>query len=351
MVRRHVNERNLHQLSDGDFFDGITGWSYSGVSISNSEGITSGGNAKKSLEIVGSPTTGNYAAATVEINLPGTQTYVLSGWAKAYAVPDSDVTVDDREKAFNLRAKIVYTDESFENILVPFNAAVSEWQFTSSVIVPSPEKTVDYIMVVCGYERNANVAHFDNISLVREPAQSMKYDADGNLILVTSTDLANEAASYSGSNLIGQMTGGNGYFSYTYDTNHNVTKIVSKQSSSASASLTQSIEYDGFGNAESTTLKGSTSSYMSTSASYTTDGNRLRSVTDSAGLTVQYGYPSSASTLSDKMSLMTGQPISTTAPNGNVSTSTYDAFGRTVATEVDNGGTLNYTLNKGNLMV
>ena len=176
----------------------------------------------------------------------------------------------------------------------------------------------------------------------------MTYDEDGNLTKVTSTGLSEESATYNGGDLIGQMTGGNGYFDYTYDDNHNVTKIISQENSSASANLTQEIIYDDFGNAEKTTLKGTASSYLETSAAYSDDGNRLVSVTDSTGLSVTYGYPTSAENTSDKISLMTGQPTSVETPNGNY-TSAYDAFGRTTNTIVDNAGTLDYTYDKGNL--
>lgn len=166
----------------------------------------------------------------------------------------------------------------------------------------------------------------------------MKYDEDGNLICVTSTDLAEETATYEGGDLIGQMTGGNGYFSYSYDTYHNVTEIVSKQSSSSAADLTQTIEYDDVGNAEKTTLKGTESFYLETSVDYSDDGNRLVSATDNTGLTVEYGYPTNASTISDEVSLMSGQPTTIVAPNGNTTTVTYDAFGRTTQAVIDNAG-------------
>ena len=35
------------------------------------------------------------------------------------------------------------------------------------------------IRVICAYERNRNVAYFDNLSLTQEVAQTMKYDKEG----------------------------------------------------------------------------------------------------------------------------------------------------------------------------
>ena len=77
--------------------------------------------------------------------------------------------------------------------------------------------------MVCAYEKNCNTAYFDNLSLTREVAQTMRYDADGNLVSVKSTGKKEETAAFENGNLISVNTGGSGTFTYTYDGNHNVT--------------------------------------------------------------------------------------------------------------------------------
>ncbi len=145
-----------------------------------------GWNASRALYINGSPTSVSNLYQTVNIYLPADQTYVLSGWANANAVPDnlnaSGVDeAQDQYKQFGLQAMITYSDGKTEYHYVPFNADLSdEWQFASLTIVPkradeaeTASLKVNTIRVYLAYERNANTAYFDNISLTREAAQTM----------------------------------------------------------------------------------------------------------------------------------------------------------------------------------
>lgn len=63
------------------------------------------------------------------------------------------------------------------------------------------DAVIKTIRVVCAYERNVNEAFFDNISLVREVAQTMKYDKDGNLVSVKSTGNSEESSVFENGNL------------------------------------------------------------------------------------------------------------------------------------------------------
>ncbi len=55
---------------------------------------------------------------------------------------------------------------------------------------------VKSIRVICAYERNGNVAYFDNLSLTQEVAQTMKYDKDGKLVSVKSTGNEEKSSEY-----------------------------------------------------------------------------------------------------------------------------------------------------------
>ena len=104
-----------------------------------------------------------------------------------------------------------------------------------------------------------------------------------------------KALSYSGADLISQVTQGNGTLTYEYDTKHNVTKATNDGLSMATA-------YDGKGNTTGTTLTGTgTSSQISSSATYDANGNLLTSQTDTRGKSVTYEY-------GNAMSKQTGQP-------------------------------------------
>ena len=294
------------------------------------------------IRIVGSPMDSTTIAyQDVPINLPSSETYVLSGWVKANAVPDTVNTASDSaqdvEKQCGLRAVLTYSDNSVEYHYVPFNTDLQDWQFTSLTIVPKqPTKTVRTIRVVLAYEKNANTAYFDNISLVREAAQTMTYDGDGNLQSVTAPGMEADMDTYAGGNLIQTETAGSGTYNYTYDTTY-----THRLKSVTNGLVTQSMGYDSMGNVTSTTLTGGSLS-MATSAAYDATGNRLTSVTDSAGSTVSYGYSSGNST-------MWGLPTSVTAPNGTGTTTAYDAYGRVTQNSIANTASVGYTYSNGML--
>ena len=151
------------------------------------------------------------------MNLPGAQSYVLSGWFKGDAVPDTENKADDpandKYKQCGLRAELTYDDDTKEYHYVSFNTDLEDWQFASLAVVPKePTKTVKSIRIYCAYERNANTGYFDSISLVREAAQTMKYDDDGNLVSVNTTGKNADQNTYNDGNLIETVTGGNGTY-------------------------------------------------------------------------------------------------------------------------------------------
>ena len=284
-------------LENGSFTQGTTGWSRG-----NTGGVTtaSGGRSGNALKVTGSPTAEDRnATQTVPLNQPGSQTYVLSGWARANSVPDNVTTASDaasdKHKQFGLRAIVTYSDGAREYHYAAFNPDLTDWQFTSLTIVPkSAGKTVSGIQVVCAYERNANAAYFDDLSLTREAAQTMKYDAGGNLVSVTTSGLKEDANTYSGGNLIKTVTGGNGTFTYNYDKTypHRLTNITT-------AYVQEDLTYDGAGNVTGTELYTTDKNYLETGkrirtqAAYTSSGNLLGSVTDSLGTTTRYAYSNS----------------------------------------------------------
>ena len=206
-------------------------------------------------------------------------------------------------------------------------------------IVPRrSDKTVQKIQVVCAYERNANVAYFDDLSLVKEPAQVMKYDDDGNLISVTTTGLKGEGSEYENGNLIKSVTSGYGTFAYKYEDSahpHSATSV-------SNGVVTQKNGYDTVGNATTTTLSGSSGPYLKTSASYTNGNNLLASVTDSSGRTVNYQY-------GDSQSVMTGLPTKVLDARNNATTISYTKLNQLSQKSFANGGKIQYNYGNGAL--
>ena len=198
---------------------------------------------------------------------------------------------------------------------------------------------ISTITVYAVYEKNANTAFFDDISLIEEVAQTMKYDTEGNLVSVTTTGLKDETSSYKNGNLIKTVTGGYGTYTYEYDSKHNLTSVTDGH-------VTQNMTYSAQGNVTNTKLtpknNPSNGPTMTSSARYDANGNRLLSVTDNAGATVEYGY-------SGELSKMLALPESVTDALGNTATNTYDHFGRITSTTLANGSGVVYTYTKGQL--
>ena len=70
------------------------------------------------MKITGGPEKGNASAAqTINVNLPGTETYVLSGWAKADSVPLNN----PNQRTFQITATFTYSDGSTDNAQNPFS--------------------------------------------------------------------------------------------------------------------------------------------------------------------------------------------------------------------------------------
>lgn len=333
------SNRNL--LENGDFSGVTYGWTFSSGSYPTFTQNFSGAAAA----IVGSPSNGNARATQdVIINLPGAETYVLSGWAKGNSVPDNVTTAEDEaqdtEKSFGLRATVNYNDGTKEYFYTPFNADLTDWQFTSLSIVPTEvEKTVSTITVACVYEKNGNMAYFDNISLVRQMVQTMIYDDDGNLTSVSTTGVTADTNTYEDGNLTETVTGTGSTYSYTYDDTY-----THRLLSSTDGITTQSMTYDGVGNVTSSSFasNGTDGRGLMSSSSYSADGNRTTVSTDENNISTTYGYDTA-------LSQMLGAATSITNAKNTVTTVTYDDFGRITQTGVANQATLMYTYGDGNI--
>ncbi len=291
--------------------------------------VVSGGSySNGALKLTGEPDNADVKFyQDVPINLPGTESFMVSGWVRANAAPDGEDPADTgyypigNKKRCGLRAMIHYSDDTEEFHYVPFDPDVEEWQFASLALVPKePTKHISYIRIMGTYEKNVNEAYFDNLSLVREDARTMTYDGEGNLVSVASTGVKEEADTYENGNLIKTVTGGNGTYLYTYDSTF--TRRLTKTTVEGTG-LSQNYGYDAFGNVTSTVLENTSGKKMQTSATYTGDGNRLNTVTDAAGNTVTYTYGT-------PVSIMTGAPTAVIDGKGNTAEAVYDLFGRVI---------------------
>jgi RHS repeat-associated protein len=317
---------NVNLLDNGGLLSSSSGWLNESNGTATSETPSGGAiEGTTALKIVGSPNTNKYIHQTVSVNQPVSQTYVLSGWAKANAVPDNvsaenTAPENDTNKQFGLRAVLTYSDNSTEAHYVPFNPDVTDWQFTSLAIVPKKTSgTVSTIKVICAYEKNANTAWFDNLSLVKEVAQTMTYDDDGNLICVNSTGTTPESAAYSNGNLTQMNTGSSGTYNYSYDNKHNLTQASNQV-------VKEDYTYDSKGNMVASALTKadgtpSPTKTINSSRSYTNGGNLLQSQTNANGYSTSFAYNAS-------LNIMVGVASSSTNAKGTSVTTSLLSDGR-----------------------
>lgn len=91
-------------LKNSTFSQNINQWSGNGSSVS---WIKPNGAVGKVLGLTGDLVSESYAKQTVNINLPGSETYVLSGWAYANSLP---LESNGGNPEFRLGATVVYSD-------------------------------------------------------------------------------------------------------------------------------------------------------------------------------------------------------------------------------------------------
>ncbi|MGN0531199.1 MAG: hypothetical protein ACI4IN_00135, partial [Eubacterium sp.] len=216
-------------------------------------------------------------------------TFILSAWAKANALPGS--VADEptsTDPYFGLIIRLYFSDNTSEVHYFPFDPYDSDWQYTQGIVVPKKtgNVTIRSAAIVAAYDNNANTAYIDNISLRLEPAQTYRYDSNGNIICATSSGSGSESSTYSGVDLT-QYTAANGNkITYTYNDKHDV-----QTATVAGAKNTYSYNTSGNVTNSKLTATGETK-YMESAAAISADRNHTVSSTDVNGNTTYYTYDS-----------------------------------------------------------
>ncbi len=207
---------------------------YSGIQL---EKYVSGNGV---LKLVGDNTQDVCAYQTVNLNVPDSKSLVLTGWAKADAVPDNEEY--NSGKWFGMYVKINYSDSSDRIIPVEFNTAVridgnlttAPWQCVSTAVPLKSEgtlaKTVSSVTVYLCYNKNLNTAYFDNVQLFYDEfGESYLYDKKGNVI--SAVDSANQETNFNSSGTdISKVSNPDGTgFEYYYTNKNQLRSYTSAQ--------------------------------------------------------------------------------------------------------------------------
>ena len=156
------------------------------------------------------------------------------------------------------------------------------WQYGAMRAVA--KKNYSSIRLLVVYEKNANVVYFDGIQLFKEEfGHSYVYDADGNVTSVTDLQKKTTTYEYSNNNLTKITLPTGAKQTYTYDSYHNVISATSPEG------VVSNFTYDTYGNNTKVTVGSGTQKIQAT-ATYTSNGNLLSTVTDALGNVTTYGY-------------------------------------------------------------
>ena len=279
-------------IQNGDFTNGTTGWEK--TYLNTSDGVVTAPSAAASMlntaamKITGSPT--NYKRLFQRIYVNGTagDTFVASGWAIGNAAPQNGY--DTRGRDFALHIQFRYTDGSTQTEAVArFNMDSDQWQYASTPVVAKKDYT--QVIVHLLYDYNVNYVMFDGIQLYKEEfGNSYTYDANGNVTSVKDLQKQTTTYEYTNNNLTKQTLPTGAKLTYEYDNHHNVTKATTE------TGQVYEFAYDTYGNNTSVSIVSGSSKITSTAA-YSSDGNRLLSTTDALGNVTTYDYDANTNVL------------------------------------------------------
>ena len=304
----HSPTASRYNLVNNGDFSSTVGWTLSTTATGNQRVTATKNDENSTLDpaapqlnayayrLTGNPEGQVYLKQTVAVSGEAHDTFVLAGWAKGDSVPLPDEEEEENEedeniREFCIRGVFTYEDgntQSFDFNFNPDTDSTVNWQYAAGVMIAEQAYTqVDIYLV---YDYNANTVLFDGIQLYKEEfGYSYTYDANGNITAVKDIQGQTTNYSYNSKQQLTQVALPSGSVtSYTYDNYHNVTTATSD------TGVVYAYTYDNWGNNTSVSVYSVYNEEegfeITTSATYSTDGNRLVSTTDTRGNVTLYAY-------------------------------------------------------------
>ncbi len=372
-----------NHLTNNSFENGITGWTNMGGSTSGTPPF----DITNSLRLSTSMNYQAYAYQDVDVkSAAGTkETFTLSGWAKANALPERD-RGGDQETTFRLRAVITYADgdesDNTETFTADFSPCTEEWQKASVTFCKSQYRKVDKLTVWCDFDYNNGPAYFDCLQLIRDsietdlgpsdfweeteveedvvyiededaeddttPVFEEAYDEYGNALTETTftdgefgtiyrafgynaADTADGLTANAGNDLVRETDGRGNDTTYTVDPQTSRNEEVTDRLGHVTA-----YEYDANGRTAKVTRKNGTTECGNISYTYDSSDN-MTAITRGDGMQYDLGYNAFGNLASIGVKGKTNPLVSYTYRNGN---------GRLKEVTYANGDTMKLTYNR-----
>ena len=322
-VEKSYAPSRYNLLENGDFRHRSSHWANNDFSIATREGTSAYELDEGVMRVTGSPTMQKRMSQTVDISGSKDDTFVLSGWAQGDSAPLTNLNeTESTTRQFAIIGTFNYTDGSTKEFVAQFNPGADSsvnWQYSAQIMVA--EKAYNSITVQVAYDYNVNTACFDGIQLYKEEfGTSYIYDGSGNVISVKDLQEQTTTYEYSNNNLTKILQDNKAKMTYTYDPWNNVKTATSDEG------IVYNFDYDSYGNNTSVSIV-SGGSQITSSAVYTSDGNRLVSTTDAVGGITYYSYNADTNVLE-----WVKYPNDTDATRTNY---TYDSMYRTASAAVN----------------
>ncbi|MBR4016260.1 MAG: RHS repeat protein, partial [Oscillospiraceae bacterium] len=162
---------NAYNMLENGNFEDIRGWELSGGAF-----YTAGTrfNMSASMMVSGNLDTKRGVSQKVYVRKGSNtrETFILSGWAKGYGLPNHE-REGVNTPTFRLRADIKYKNLwQVETHTADFSPCTEEWQLASVEFAKQKAVEIEYITVYCDYDYNTGTAYFDDIQLVRSSLET-----------------------------------------------------------------------------------------------------------------------------------------------------------------------------------
>jgi RHS repeat-associated protein len=311
-----ANEYNL--IENAGFEDSTNLYGYTASNLNSSTDLTTTTSyidGKQSFKITGAKKALKSISQEVIVSGSESDTYIISGWTKAYAVPAFiKDTSSDIDRKYKISIKVTYTDGTYVwKDAANFNLDVTGWQYGVVAIDLSDDnastsKTPANLTIYPRYDYQANTVYFDNLSIVKANVTNYSYDTNGNLTSAVNNAEQSTSMGYDNNDLTSVKDANGNTSTYSYD-KHNLTQAVSQKK------VTSDVTYNTAGLPLQSIIRNSSSTMkIQTDTTYTDDGAYISKTYDQDGYETSYSYDQNKGILN-----------STTDPGGNTTSYTYNA--------------------------